>query len=227
MTQRDIVYLIMDELRNSTDDVFFEERHIMAYMSKYRAFLLKQKYADLRKTILQANYSVVCLDLERAEGMFDLCGTSPYMRTVEPVLDDIGVGTQTVSSTSDFFDIHFSFVEPSRFKYVGHNKWTRNFIYVTMGPDGRLYFSGGNNMLFNMKSIMYSYVGSDLEFIANHTCSDNSEEICEYIDTKFPLEDSLVPNLIQLIVSELRYPKEQPVDENNNARDDNSSTVNQ
>jgi hypothetical protein len=40
-TFRDIVYMIMDELKLSSDDSYYTEDHIIFLISKYRAFLLK------------------------------------------------------------------------------------------------------------------------------------------------------------------------------------------
>jgi hypothetical protein len=36
------------------------------------------------------------------------------------------------------------YVPYSRLKSIGHNKWKKNFIYSSIGPNGYLYFSFGN-----------------------------------------------------------------------------------
>nr|DAU83961.1 MAG TPA: Structural protein [Crassvirales sp.] len=48
-TYREIVFMIMDELKLSSDDSYFTEDHIIFLASKYRAFLLKQRYSDIKK----------------------------------------------------------------------------------------------------------------------------------------------------------------------------------
>jgi len=45
---------------------------------------------------------------------------------------------------SDHFNIMTAFVTKDRFKYVGHNKYLRNIIYCTLGPDNHIYFNGNN-----------------------------------------------------------------------------------
>lgn len=48
-TYREIVYMVLDELKINSDDKYFEEEHVMFLMDKYRAFLLKQRYSDIKK----------------------------------------------------------------------------------------------------------------------------------------------------------------------------------
>ena len=43
-TFRELVYMVMDELKLYSDDSNFTEDHIIMLLVKYRAFLLKQQY---------------------------------------------------------------------------------------------------------------------------------------------------------------------------------------
>ena len=40
-TFREMIYMILDEMKISTDDSYFTEEHIMYLINKYRAFILK------------------------------------------------------------------------------------------------------------------------------------------------------------------------------------------
>ena len=62
-TYRELVYLVLDELKGTSDDFTYTEEHIMFLLSKYRAFLLKQKYNDIKKQIPESNYQTICIDL--------------------------------------------------------------------------------------------------------------------------------------------------------------------
>lgn len=55
-TYKELVYLVLDELRLHSDDALFTEDHIIFLADKYRAFLLKQKYSDIKKQIPESNY---------------------------------------------------------------------------------------------------------------------------------------------------------------------------
>ena len=62
-TYRQLVYMVLDELKGSADDFTFTEDHVMFLLSKYRAFLLKQRYADIKKPMPESNYQTLCLEL--------------------------------------------------------------------------------------------------------------------------------------------------------------------
>ena len=63
-TYKHLVYLVLDELKLMSDDSFFTEDHVIFLLNKYRAFLLKQRYSDIRKEIPTSNYQTLCLELE-------------------------------------------------------------------------------------------------------------------------------------------------------------------
>jgi len=48
--------MALDELKLHSDDANFTEEHIIFLADKYRAILLKQRYADVKKEIPLANY---------------------------------------------------------------------------------------------------------------------------------------------------------------------------
>lgn len=50
-TYRELVYLVLDELKLTSDDALFNEEHVMFLLGKYRGFLLKQQYKDIKKEI--------------------------------------------------------------------------------------------------------------------------------------------------------------------------------
>ena len=63
MTWREIIYMCSDELKLSSDDSYYTEDHLKFLISKYRSFLLKQRYSDIKKFIPESNFSTICLDL--------------------------------------------------------------------------------------------------------------------------------------------------------------------
>jgi hypothetical protein len=48
--------MCLDELHLTSDDSLFNEDHILFLINKYRAFLLKQRYSDIKKQIPESNY---------------------------------------------------------------------------------------------------------------------------------------------------------------------------
>ena len=50
-TYKELTYMVLDELKLSSDDAQFTEDHVMFLLNKYRTFLLKQRYSDIKKQI--------------------------------------------------------------------------------------------------------------------------------------------------------------------------------
>lgn len=63
-TYRELIYMCLDEIKVISDDSYFEEEHVSFLLDKFRPFLLKQRYGDVRKEVPQSNYQEICLDLK-------------------------------------------------------------------------------------------------------------------------------------------------------------------
>lgn len=55
-TYRQLTYLVLDEIKGVSDDFTYTEDHIIFLLDKYRAFLLKQRYSDIKKQMPESNY---------------------------------------------------------------------------------------------------------------------------------------------------------------------------
>ena len=68
----------------------------------------------------------------------------------------------------------------------------------------------------------------DFENAAQYACDEAGDNLqCDILDMKFPIENALVPIVIELVVKELLGVKYQPRDTHNNASDDASNHINQ
>ena len=65
MTYAEVVYMILDELKLSSDDSYFNEYHVLMLADKYRAMILKQRYKDIKKTVPYSNYQEVMFTLKK------------------------------------------------------------------------------------------------------------------------------------------------------------------
>ena len=112
-----------------------------------------------------------------------------------------------------------AFVSKERFKYVGYNKYLRNIIYTTLGPDNHLYFNSQNPQFKYLKKARVTGIFEDAEKAAELACDSDSKP-CDIMDSEFPLEADLIPQMIELIVKELLGVNYRPKDSANNAADD-------
>ena len=216
-TYRQLVYLVLDELKLISDDSSFTEDHVIFLLSKYRAFLLKQRYSDIRKDIPLSNYQTLCLDLEEHEGIEGLPCEGTYMRSTKKIPSTVDIGQPKVHS-EDYFNGEIAYIPRDRMEYVGHNKWLQNIIYAAKAPDGYLYLKSSNPQLYYLEKVRFTGVFSDVEEASELECEQS--ESCDILDKEFPLEDALIPPLIDLTVKELTGAVYKPEDPNNNATDD-------
>lgn len=222
-TYRQLIYLVLDELKLMSDDSSFTEDHIIFLLSKYRAFLLKQRYSDVRKEVPLSNYQTLCLDLEEHEGIEGLSCEGTYMRSTKKIPEAMSVGQSRVHS-GDYFNGEVTYISRDRLRYVGHNKWLQNIIYATKGPDGYLYLKSSNPQLYYLEKIKFTGVFSDAEEASELECEQ--PESCDILDKEFPIEDALIPPLTELVVKELSGAIYKPEDSENNATDDLANLAN-
>lgn len=220
-TYRELTYMVLDELKLISDDSHFREEHILFLLDKYRVFLLKQKYSDIRKEIPDSNYQTICIDLERANAINGLpCEGSDYLRSVKELPNIMQIGKQRISSM-DFFQGNIAYINNERFKYVGNNKYLKNQIYGTIAPDSHLYLKSNNPQLYYLEKVRMTGIFEDTDKVMELQCPDkDGNTVCDIMDMDFPLEESLVPPMIELVVKELGGQKYQAEDSENNANDD-------
>ena len=218
---REIVYLIQDELKVHSDDAKFTEDHIIFLATKYRTFLLKQRYSDIRRSIPESNYQTICLELIQVPAIAgEPCEGGVYLRSKEKVPPTINIGANKVFPI-DFFQGEISLVSRERLRYVGYNRFLQNIIYCAIGPDGYLYFKSSNPQHLYLEKVKMTCIFEDADKVSELVCTDEGESVeCDILDREFPLEEALIPTLVELIVKELAPSITSQEDTENNAKED-------
>lgn len=222
---RELVYMVLDELKLSSDDSYFTEDHIIFLLGKYRTFLLKQRYSDIKKPIPESNYQTICLNLIQVPAISgEPCEGGVYLRSDKKIPFIMKIGNPRVYPI-DYYQGEITYVSRDRMRYVGYNKFLQNIIYCSLGPDNYLYFKSNNPQYLYLEEVRFTGIFEDPMLPHDLLCSGDAESICDPIDNEFPLEDALIPPLIELVVKELTNPIYRPKDENNNSKDDLSNVL--
>lgn len=215
-TWRQLTYMVLDELKLTSDDAEFNEEHIVFLLDKYRAFLFKYKYKTLYD-ILESNFQTLCLDLEQVPSFKgDACSTV-YLRSTKKVPTLLSLCSPRIY-VDDYFQGEIALVSKNRFKYTGYNKWLSNMIYATIGPDKYLYLKSTNPQFLYLTKIKITGLFENAKDAAELSCC-NDDSTCDYMDSDFPLEDALVTTLIELVVKEIGSKIYIPADKINDADD--------
>ena len=205
--------MVLDELKIVSDDSHFQEEHVLFLLDKYRTFLLKQRYSDIRKEIPESNYQTICVDLKQVNAIDGTpCTGADYMKSLQEIPNMMQVGKQKISSL-DYFQGNFAYTNNERFKYVGNNKYLKNQIYGTIAPDNHLYLKSSNPQMYYLEKVKVTGIFEDSSKAAELQCPDASgEKPCDVMDMEFPIEEALIPPMIELIVKELSGHAYQPAD---------------
>lgn len=217
---KEIVSMVLDELKVTSDDSVFTEEHIIFLAGRYRSFLLKQRYySDLKKQIPESNYQTLCLSLEKVEAIEGLpCEGGFYLRTKEPIPDLLPFGVTRMYTSGSYYKGNIEMVSKDRFKYTGYNKFLQNIIYATLDPDGRIYLNSANPQFLYLCEAKLTGIFENAEEASELSC-DTDDESCDILDRDFPLEDALIAPLIELVTKELSPSIAAPEDKDNDAND--------
>ena len=225
-TYKELIYMCLDELKLYSDDALYTEEHIMFLLGKYRAFLIKQRYSDVKKQIPESNYQTICLDLIEVPAISgEPCEGGSYLRSKEKIPFLMKIGNPRVYPI-DYYQGEITYVSRDRMRYVGYNKYLQNIIYASLGPDNYLYFKSFNPQFLYLEKVRMTGIFEDTLAASELQCPDeNGDIVCDILDREFPIENALIPPLIQLVVEELTKAEYKPEDKENNSDDDLSEVV--
>ena len=226
MKYKDIVYMVLDEIKSTSDDAFFTEEHVLLLVNNYRNFILKQRYSDIKKPIPESNYQTICLNLIQVPAIAGVpCGGGTFLRSKEKVPFMMKIGTPKVYPINYYLG-EITYVSRERMRYVGYNKYLQNIIYASLGPDNYLYLQSSNPQYLYLEKIRLTGIFENIESVSDLLCDDSGDSInCDIMDKTFPIEDALVPPIIELVVKELLGAEYLPKDETNDAKDELSEVT--
>ena len=223
-TYRELVYLVLDELKLISDDSSFTEDHVIYLLDRYRPFLLKQRYSDIKKQIPDSNYQSICIDLIKVPAIAgEPCEGNAYLRSANKLPIPMQIGSPKVTPL-DYYQGEITFIPRERMRYVGHNRFLSNIIYCSIGPDQYLYFKSSNPQHMYLEKAKFTGIFESAQQASEIDCDQNT--ICDVLDKDFPIEESLISPLVSLVLKELAGPSWKPADDSNNASDDLSNLAN-
>jgi hypothetical protein len=223
MTYGEAVYMILDQLKLTSDDANFNENHVIFLLNKYRALAIKEEYERTKKELDETNKQLLCLNLIEVPAISgEVCEEGTYLRSVKKLPKTLNLHNNDIQVTvMDYFNSNISYVSVERFRWVGHNKWLKNIIYATIAPDNYVYLKSDNPQFLYLEKIKLSAVFEDPEKVQDLLCDkENFDTICDILERDFPVEMALVPSILERVRRDLYQSLYNKEDENNNAKDD-------
>lgn len=243
-TYRELVYIILDELKIISDDSLWENEHVISMLNKYRALLFKQRYSDKKREIPFAYY-------QRLPVSFELKRSNPPLiksrKSLPPLIDMNNMWVYIFLNQDDLMLGNFNIVNPQRFKSVGYNRWLKNEAYATIDNDLFMYIKPQNSSYSSNYNLIDESI-SDNQLVSENGDSfiselisgsffhfdailDNPLDYKDFIediytdplDMHFPCEEAMIQPVMDLSIKELGMMNQQKRDAANNANDDPST----
>lgn len=219
-TYRELVYLVLDELKGDSDDFIFNENHILFLLSKYRTFLLKQRYSDIKKEIPEINYQKIQIPIIQNQNVV-LNNNLSYSDSTTPIPTIMTIGNTKVIPPEEYYTFsETSFITKDRLRYVGYNKYCKSIIYSCILDNKylRCAYHPSNEHIINDYSYMnvVAIFQDCFEVDTKYIATDEGD----IMDCIFPMEVNLTPDLVGLVVKELTQVEYKPDDNINNGSDD-------
>lgn len=225
MKTGEIIYYVLDAVKSMSDDSLVNEEHILFLLKKYRSFLIKREQESKKGSEVIASEfeeQQICLDLEKTAAIDgEPCTGGYYLRSKQKIPKLMDGGVTRVYPIDYYQGTKVVMVSRERMRYVGSNKWLKNVIYVSIGPDLHLYLNSSNPLFKYMKKARMTGVFEDYDEAAELACdADGEDTSCDVLDAEFPMRDYLVPQLIELTEKEILGVMYRPKDSANNDVDD-------
>jgi len=222
-TLKEITYSIRENLKQYSSDDDITNEYIQFLIKNARALLLDQRFSSRGYIIPNVMRQSFYLDLELAEGNEIVSGVSTILRTKDAIqipFEPYNFKTNMRVNSSSYNDTYFSLVEPSRLPFVGQNKWIASQIYYTIGTDWHLYFVSNNASHKLIETIKLSMVCTDPEAAYPYTIGYDAN--VDFEDTNYPMEESMVTLISDMIVKKLTGMLATHEDKTNDAQNDSN-----
>lgn len=218
-TFREVAYAISDLSKQISDDSTYSIEHIIFLMSKYRNYIINSNASAGKKELADSNYQTIKLDLEAYNSLDTCCNTPMLISSIE-IPTTLTLGHKLIYPMAGFTCGNIQLVNYNAFKFKGFNNHFKNIIYATIGPDNKLYLKSNNESFMYLQGVYFRAIFMEAEEAAKLEESEGCQDDCNILDKHFPLDDSYIPTLIQVVVQELIGAAWRPKDDINNAKDD-------
>lgn len=201
MTYRELVYMCLDEIKLASDDSYITEDHILFLISKYRAFLLRQKYEKTNMPVSESNYQCILV--------------TPNKDIVPEVMSVAKPRVFTITEEEDKSPVtnFLTYVSPHRYHFVGENRILQPITYCTIDHNKKLQCRNKELTGVNIFAVFEDIV----------KVSEFNLDSADVLDCECPIETDLVSAVQELVVKDALGIAYRPKDNMNNANDDLSS----
>lgn len=205
MTYGEIIYMCLDEIKAMSDDSYVTEDHILFLVSKYRSFLLRQKYEKTNMPVAKSNYQQFTAYANAGASVPSIMDIAKPIVYIESWSQDKGTYLE-----------YLTYVPYHRFQFVGNNRHLSKIKYCTVDLHNAFKIKASQSEEDNSIQTI-----SDETPVHFHAVFEDFRDIQPInLDDKCPIEDDLVAGVIELVVKDILGIAYRPQDRANNSNDD-------
>lgn len=238
-TYRDMIFIVLDELKIMSDDSVWEYEHIVALLNKYRAMLIKQRYLDKKVPMPSAFYQRLKLsfDINFYRGRI-----FKSTKKLPAITGNSMLNLHTFLFMDNGYQLNVNLINSQQFRVISYSRWPLKETCGTIANDGYMYiyspagavipaFMDNNGDIIVEEDAAEKILVSEVfknQILYYDTILDNPLDIIEFnkltvdsfLDVEFPCDESLSHVIVSLCLDELSKAMAIPRDEVNNANDD-------
>ncbi len=234
MTKRELIFTVFEKLGIENDDTDLTQEFVSSLIDNTRARLIKQTYGNKNWNIPIELRQELCMTLTPVDSINGLSCSGTILRTNEIIPKGISVkggdGSVLRIKRYDREALQINIVPIERLPLVGHNQWTAGMTYGAIDSDRRVYLvspSQKHKMLEKVKIEGIYERPDDIWELKCYEVSDtptfgvveSSQAPCEPWDEEYPLEASMVDDIMNIILTDLNRTIQLPKDELNDSED--------
>lgn len=210
-TYKELVYMVLDELKAKSDDFYYTENHIIFLLEKYRAFLLKQKYRTPKSVVLNSNYSYI--ELPKIQNQSRPINTNFSCDNLP-----IAFPKLTITSNKTSKEVIFNYCTEDRRLFLRQSNYLKNMNYFYF-LNNKLFLDFGIK-LFNDENFKEFKISLKIILESPSKVYQSLNTNADILDMVFPLEESLISPLLEMVVKDLTSAMFKPEDDVNNGKDE-------
>jgi len=221
MLYSEVVYSIRERIRQNIDDSDITNREIIFHVNNQRALFYRNQYNQRNRAVDEEIKQILRFELEPDKT--EVCGTQDDCYVV--------VTKQKLPPTIEFHDkngifkitsldkvaIPFNFVSWNEFPYVGFNKFTKNQVYATVGPNNHIYLKSSSKLISLLTDILVTVILENPLDVANYELCPDGDKSCTDLDTfEYPLKAHVYAyisnEVVNTFINKLQIPEDKEND---------------
>lgn len=216
-----VIYSIRERLRQLVDDSDIDDREILFNVNNQRALFYRNQYNQRNRIVDEEVKQLLNVTMEQAPD--EVCGNGVncfLIKSTKPIPSTLELHHKSAvfkATSKELTGYPFSIVTWNQFPYTSLNKYTKNEIFVSIGPDGYLYAKSSNKLIKFVETILMTMILEDPTDIKDFILCPTGVG-CFDLDTfDYPIKAYAFAQIVEQVMTVFLGKLQTPEDEENDS----------